>query len=200
MRWWLVGLALSLGDRVLPIDIRLGTSLLAGVILLVLPIVAYRRLGAAAGTYRLQQVLGYRLVLGALALCAGIGTVLAANTFIVEADGAQRIGPIGTAAGLLVIAVVAWRATVRPSPRAAAFTSLIAILAMILAAIIDTVMHLSHAGGAGTHVVPHGFLLRPHALVLATGAVGLLAQLTSIASLVAFEPASDTMPEARVSA
>lgn len=207
VRWWLAGLAFSLGDRFLPFDIRWGTSLVASVILFVLPIIGYRRIRAAGGTFRLQQRLGYRIILGGLALAAASGMVLAANTFIVEANGAQQIGPIGTAAGCLVIAIIAWRATVRPSPRAAAFTSLVAMLLMIVASITDVVLMVARyvdsgpelSGGHGP-LVGHAFVLHSHDLMLAVAVIGFFAQLAGIAALVAFEPANETIPEARVSA
>jgi len=201
VRWWLLGLALLLSSRLVPFDIRLGTTMLAGVILFVLPIVGYRRISAAGGTYRLQQRVAYRIVLGGLALAAAVGMFIAANTFIVDAHGARRIGPIATAVALLAIAVLAWRSTVRPSPRGAALTSLVAMLAMMLASLVDEILQFCHLVTNVTHKheLVQAFYMHSSGLMLATIAVGWLTQLAGIAALVAFEPANETIPEARVS-
>jgi hypothetical protein len=167
--------------------------------LVVIPLLA--AMPSAFFTYRAVERtadLGYRwlyyALVGSLLLSAAATAVGAGMTIVIEPSGGMPIvGFLALGTTNVIVAILAWRALVRPSTRAAARAGMYAVLLELLAMTIDVVMTM-HKNGTTFGDRELGFSI---ALVGATISLGTGA-LACFASLVTFVPDQPDVPEARV--
>ena len=167
--------------------------------LVVLPLLA--AMPTAFFTYRAVERtadLGYRwlyyTLVGSLLLSAAATAVGAGMTLVIEPSrGMPIVGFLALGTTNVIVAILAWRALVRPSTRAAARAGMYAVLLELLAMTIDVVMTMQKSGATlGDREIGFSIALYGATISLGTGA------LACFASLVTFVPDQPDVPEARI--
>ena len=134
----------------------------------------------------------YQLLVGTLLLSSSVTLVASGSTIAWHSK--SPIGVVGLAtlgATNVLIAILAWRALVHPTPRRAARAGMIAVVFEMIALIPDIAMSVN------VHELDKSMIWTPIALFAAFISMG-TGTLTCIASLVAFEPRESEVPAARV--
>lgn len=134
----------------------------------------------------------YHALVGSLLASAAV-TAVGAGMTIVSAPGTNvpMLGFVALGTTNVAIAALAWRALVRPSPRAAAGAGMIAVLLELVAMIIDITIN-AHRSTIGDQELGLAIALSAAMISIGTGA------LACFAALIAFEPRRVEVPEARI--
>ncbi len=171
---------------------NVGLAALPQFVAIVLAVLTVR---VAAATAPLRHVLAYRAALGLL-LASSATVVIAGGSTVAFADdagGTEIAGLVALASTNLLIAVLSWRAIMRPAPRRAAIASLLAVTLELVALVVDLIMNL---GMLSREIISHDTLI---VTILATFATTWAGALVAIAALTTFErPGEIDMPSARI--
>lgn len=138
----------------------------------------------------------YRAALGSLCLVGAAGVVSAASMVAINREtGDEKPVLFCLASTFALIAILSWRALVRPTPRRAAGVALLALAGVMFALIIDVLIDTSYDRGY------HDVDAEWSRVLLGVGLIGsfLAGPLVSLASVTAFARSVDEaqLPEAR---
>lgn len=141
---------------------------------------------------QLVRVRWYRAALGGLLVCVAAETVAAASTLVIDGtSGAKEPGFVFIAAGSAALAILVWRALVRPSTKGAARVGTFAITYLPVMALVDIVW-----GTAGDSIQEVRAGMWPTIMVVGFALTCVAGAVACIAALTAFGPCT-SLPAAR---
>jgi hypothetical protein len=134
----------------------------------------------------------YQALVAPLLVSAAVTAVGSGMTMVTNSDGSLPVlGFLALGTTNVIVAILAWRALVRPSTRAAALAGMVAVVLELAAMVVDVMLNM-HQGADGDREVGIAIALFGSMITIGTGA------LACLGALVTFRPASLAIPEARV--
>ena len=137
---------------------------------------------------------GWYYVLVTPLLLSAAGTAVGAGmTIVSDPSGALPVlGFLALGTTNVVVAMLAWRALMRPSTRAAALAGMVAVLLELAAMVVDVMLNMHRGESHGEREIGIAIALFGSMITIGTGA------LACVGALVTFRRATLVVPEARV--
>lgn len=131
-------------------------------------------------------------LLVAMLLVSSAGTAVGSGMTMALDDSRSPLGFLALGTTNVIIAILAWRALLRPSTRAAARAGMLAVVLELIAMVIDVMLNMTRSEVSAEREAGIAIALIGATVSLGTGA------LACFAALITFQPSRPDVPRARV--